>query len=206
MATESEVRNALRGVQEPELKKNIVELGTVRDLPGEGNGVAFTPVLPSPAHPYTNRIPEAARSAVRSLDGAAGEPDSVRHVIAVIRGAPVVTSPRNLAGMVVGKAAGMMRQVEVPILGLIENRGCCLCPGTGNRHRIFGPGDPEAMARERHTPFPGSLPLDPEIASLGDRGEIESYPGERFESISKRIAAPAPTEQEPKMPLRASRS
>jgi hypothetical protein len=59
------------------------------------------------------------------------------------------------------------------------------------------------MARQLHTPFLGRLPIDPEIASLCDRGEVENYAGEMFESVSKRIVELAPAAGAPKMAQKA---
>jgi Mrp family chromosome partitioning ATPase len=114
-------------------------------------------------------------------------------------GVVLVTSPQNLAAMVVRKAAQMVRHVEIPILGLVENMSYFVCPDTGAHHRIFGPSDPAGMARQLHMPFLGCLPIDPEIVSLCDRGEIENYPGKLFDSVSQRIVELAPAADEPKM-------
>jgi ATP-binding protein involved in chromosome partitioning len=113
-------------------------------------------------------------------------------------GVVLVTSPQNLAGMVVRKAAQMIRHAEVPILGLIENMSYYECPDTGKHHRIFGLSDPGAMAETLHMPFLGRLPLDPEIAFLCDRGEIENYPADPFVPMAKRIAELAPLAYPPK--------
>jgi len=119
-------------------------------------------------------------------------------------GVILVTSPQNLAAMVVRKAAQMIRHVDIPILGLVENMSYFVCPDTGKHHQIFGPSDPEAMARDLHMPFLGCLPIDPEITALCDRGEIEAYPDDRFQGISERIVQLAPDAKEPKMAEKSS--
>jgi hypothetical protein len=100
---------------------------------------------------------------------------------------------------VVRKAAQMVRQIEIPILGLLENMSYFVCPDTGNRHWIFGSSNPELMASQLNMPFLGRLPIDPRIASMCDCGQIEQYPGDLFRSISQRIADLAPAAQPPKM-------
>ena len=120
-------------------------------------------------------------------------------------GVVLVTSPQNLAAMVVRKAAQMIRQVEIPLLGLVENMSYFVCPDTGAHHRIFGPSNPEAMAQQLNMPFLGCLPIDPEIAALCDRGEVENYPGELFDPVSRRIVELAPAAGEPKMPAHKSK-
>lgn len=114
-------------------------------------------------------------------------------------GVVLVTSPQKLAGMVVRKAAHMARQMDIPIIGLVENMSYFKCPETGVHHKIFGPSDPESMAKQLNMPFLGRMPIDPEIASLCDRGEVESCSGELFESVSQRIVELAPVAAEPKM-------
>ena len=119
-------------------------------------------------------------------------------------GVVLVTSPQSLAAMVVRKAAGMIRQVGIPILGLVENMSYFVCPDTGVHHRIFGPSDSEAMARQLNMTFLGCLPIDPAVSALCDRGEIESCPGDLFDSVSQRIVKIAPAADAPKMARRAS--
>lgn len=119
-------------------------------------------------------------------------------------GVVLVTSPQNLAGMVVRKAAHMVREIGIPILGLLENMSYFVCPDTGAHHKIFGPSNPESMASQLGMPFLGHLPIDPDIASLCDRGEIENYPGDLFESIAQQIVELAPPAGAPKMQMKAS--
>ena len=119
-------------------------------------------------------------------------------------GVVLVTTPQNLAAMVVRKAARMIRQVGIPILGLVENMSYFVCPDTGAYHRIFGPSDPEAMARQLNMSFLGCLPIDPAVSSLCDRGEIESCPADLFDSVSQRIVKIAPSADAPKMARQAS--
>jgi ATP-binding protein involved in chromosome partitioning len=114
-------------------------------------------------------------------------------------GVVLVTSPQNLAGMVVRKAAQMVRRIEIPILGLLENMSYFVCPDTGNHHNIFGSSNPELMASQLNMPFLGRLPIDPGIASMCDCGQIEQYPGDLFRSISQRIADLAPAARPPKI-------
>jgi hypothetical protein len=111
----------------------------------------------------------------------------------------LVTSPQNLAGMVVRKAAHMVRDIEIPMLGLLENMSYFVCPDTGKRHEIFGPSNAEAMAKGLGVPFLGRLPIDPQVAALCDRGEVENYDGAGFLTIAKRIVELAPAAHRPKM-------
>jgi ATP-binding protein involved in chromosome partitioning len=114
-------------------------------------------------------------------------------------GVVLVTSPQSLAGMVVRKAAQMVRHIEIPVLGLLENMSYFVCPDTGIHHEIFGPSNPELMASQLGMPFLGCLPIDPNITALCDRGQVEQYPGDLFGPISERIVKLAPEASPPKM-------
>jgi Mrp family chromosome partitioning ATPase len=110
-------------------------------------------------------------------------------------GIVLVSSPQGLAGMVVRKAANMARQMQTPILGLIENMSYFECPDTGKRYEIFGPSHAEETARRIGVPFLGRLPIDPEIARLCDAGRIEDYAGELFAPIAQDVARRTPKAQ-----------
>jgi ATP-binding protein involved in chromosome partitioning len=107
-------------------------------------------------------------------------------------GIVLVSSPQDLAGMVVRKAANMARQMGTPILGLIENMSYFECPDTGKRYELFGPSHAEETAQRIGVPFLGRLPIDPEIARLCDAGRIEDYAGQDFSPIARDLARKVP--------------
>lgn len=111
-----------------------------------------------------------------------------------LNGVVLVTSPQGLAGMVVRKAARMAEQLNIPIVGLVENMSYARCPNCGERIDVFGPSKSEQMAKRIDAPFLGRLPLDPALAERCDAGEIEAYPGEAFEPIAERIEERVPEE------------
>jgi hypothetical protein len=55
------------------------------------------------------------------------------------------------------------------------------------------------MAARLGVPLLGRLPLDPKIATLCDRGEIESYPGDVFRPIAERLVELTPAASLPVM-------
>ena len=107
-------------------------------------------------------------------------------------GIVLVSSPQDLAGMVVRKAANMARQMGTPILGLIENMSYFQCPDTGKRYDLFGPSHAEETAHRIGVPFLGRLPIDPEIARLCDAGRIEEYPAAAFAPMAQALVAGLP--------------
>jgi len=110
----------------------------------------------------------------------------------LLSGVVLVSSPQELAEMVVRKAARMARKMQVPLLGLVENMSYFVCPDSGRRYEVFGPSHGEEMAQRLEVPFLGRLPLDPRIAELCDAGNIEDYPAEAFVSVAYALAQTTP--------------
>jgi ATP-binding protein involved in chromosome partitioning len=106
-----------------------------------------------------------------------------------LSGVVLVTSPQDLAGMVVRKAAQMAQVIAIPMLGLVENMSYFVCPDTGKRYDLFGSSHAEALAAQLDIPFLGRLPIDPEIARLCDAGRIEDYALDAFKPIAESIVA-----------------
>lgn len=109
-----------------------------------------------------------------------------------LSGVVLVTSPQDLAGMVVRKAAGMVQHLGAPILGLIENMSYILCPKCGERIEVFGPSQGGATAERLNVPMLGQIPLDPELALHCDGGRIEAYDAADFVPIADSIIARSP--------------
>jgi ATP-binding protein involved in chromosome partitioning len=64
------VLNALRVVLDPDIRRDIVSLGFVKELAVTDGRVSFTIELTNPASPLKDRIREQAVNAVRALPGA----------------------------------------------------------------------------------------------------------------------------------------
>ncbi len=114
-----------------------------------------------------------------------------------ISGIVLVSSPQGLAGMVVRKAARMAQQLEVPLLGLVENMSYFECPDTGKRYDIFGSSHAKDTAQQIGTPFLGRLPIDPQVAKLSDTGLIEDYAADAFAPIAQDLAKRVPEARRP---------
>jgi Mrp family chromosome partitioning ATPase len=90
-------------------------------------------------------------------------------------GVVVVSSPQDLASMIVSKAVNMAKKMDASILGLVENMSYLKCPSCGEELTVFGEPKGEKFAASLGIPFLGSIPLDPRIAQLSDTGRIEDY-------------------------------
>lgn len=104
-------------------------------------------------------------------------------------GVVVVTSPQNLASLVVRKAIKMVRKMNVPILGLVQNMSYLVCPCCGERINIFGNGDARDVARLTGLELLCELPLDPRLAELCDQGRVEEYGTDCFQGLPARLDA-----------------
>jgi predicted RNA-binding Zn-ribbon protein involved in translation (DUF1610 family) len=82
--------------------------------------------------------------------------------------------------LIVNKAVKMARQMNIPILGLIENMSNVVCPNCGEKISLFGISHGEKVAKEFSVPFLGSLSIDPFLAKLCDAGKIEDYESNLF--------------------------
>jgi len=109
-----------------------------------------------------------------------------------LNGVLLVSSPQDLAGMVVAKAASMARQMKAPILGLIENMSYLRCPGCGERIEAFGASHAAAEAAKLRVPLLAQLPLDPALARACDAGQIEAYGGESFQGVVDAVERTVP--------------
>jgi len=109
-----------------------------------------------------------------------------------LSGLVLVTSPQDLAGMVVRKAARMAQHMGAPILGVVENMSYITCPKCGEKIEVFGPSQVLHTTAELGVPLLGRLPLDPELARRCDAGEIEEYGAELFEPIAEKVAERVP--------------
>ncbi len=90
-----------------------------------------------------------------------------------VDGLVVVSTPQGLVEMIVKKAVHMAKQLEIPILGLVENYSYFACPDCQKKVEIFGKSSALKVTEELGITLLGQLPIIPEVAALGDEGKIE---------------------------------
>lgn len=115
---------------------------------------------------------------IDSPPGTGDEPLSVAQLLEDADGAVIVTTPQDVALIDVRKAITFCRQVNLPILGVVENMSGFVCPYCGKNVNIFKVGGGEEMALEMEVPFLGRIPLEPGIVEAGDSGKpfLQYYP------------------------------
>lgn len=102
-----------------------------------------------------------------------------------LTGVIIVTQPQEVAVSDALRSIAMFEQLDVPILGIIENM-------TGD---FFGEGGGEQLAQERNVPFLGRVPLNAEVRKGGDFGrpivvtEPDNPAGEAFRTLAQQVAA-----------------
>ncbi len=112
-----------------------------------------------------------------------------------IGGAIIVSTPQDVALMDSKKGLNMFRQIQVPILGIIENMSYFIAPDTGKRYEIFGHGGAKEAAEQLQINFLGQIPLQSNIREGGDKGlpiTISDPQGEiaqAFSQIAQKVAA-----------------
>ncbi len=104
-----------------------------------------------------------------------------------VDGIIVVTSPQDLVSMIVTKAVKMAQMMNIPILGIVENYSYLRCPDCGKEIKVFGESRLEEVAEKNGLRILAKLPIDPELASLCDKGMIELFEGDYAESIAEQL-------------------
>ncbi len=89
---------------------------------------------------------------------------------APLTGAVIVTTPQDVSLIDARKGLLMFQQVNVPVLGIVENMSYFVCDECGKRHEIFRHGGGRRASEELGVPFLGEVPLDPRVTLGGDQG------------------------------------
>lgn len=101
-------------------------------------------------------------------------------------GIVLVTTPQTMVQTIVKKAVNMAEQLEVPILGVIENMAYIKCPKCGEEINLYG----DKLADKKSyfdLPLLTSLPLEPKNTKLADEGNIELADTTLFTDVIKQI-------------------
>ena len=111
-----------------------------------------------------------------------------------LSGGVIVTLPQLVSLEDARRGMEMFRQLNVPILGVVENMSYLELPD-GSRMDIFGSGGGEQLAKEGDVPFLGTIPIDVKVRAGGDNGrpviveDPKSPAASALRSIAEIIAA-----------------
>lgn len=106
---------------------------------------------------------------IDSPPGTGDEPLTVAQTIPDAE-AVIVTTPQNVSLRDVRKSINFCKQVNMKILGLIENMSGFTCPDCGKKIDLFKTGGGEKTAHNMNVPFLGSIPIIPDIVTACDNG------------------------------------
>jgi ATP-binding protein involved in chromosome partitioning len=112
-----------------------------------------------------------------------------------VAGAVVVTTPQGVSVADVRKAVAMFRQLNIPVLGVVENMSYFVCGHCQERTEIFGHGGGARMAQDLGIPFLGEVPIDTRVRTGGDEGQpiVAAAPdapaAKAFSEVASRVAA-----------------
>jgi Mrp family chromosome partitioning ATPase len=100
-----------------------------------------------------------------------------------VDGIVIVTSPQELVGMIVEKAANMAHMMNIPVLALVENMSYVQCPDCGKEIRVFGESHVEDIAKKHGIETIARLPMHPKLAAACDSGMIELFDGNWLDGL-----------------------
>lgn len=112
-----------------------------------------------------------------------------------LSGGIIVTTPQDVALLDGRKGLAMFKQMEVPVLGFIENMSYFACPHCHERTDVFSHGGGNKLAQEMEVPFLGEIPLDIVVREGGDLGKPVTaidpdHPvSQAFRECAKKVAA-----------------
>ena len=112
-----------------------------------------------------------------------------------VSGAVIVTTPQDIALLDAQRGLKMFQQVNIPVLGLVENMSLHICSHCGHEEPLFGEGGGQKMAIKYGTDLLGALPLNLSIRQQADQGtpvvlvEPDGDISRRYREIARRMAA-----------------
>jgi ATP-binding protein involved in chromosome partitioning len=107
---------------------------------------------------------------VDSPPGTGDEPLSACQLISGLDGVVIVTTPQDVAILDARKSINFVKELKLPVIGVVENMSGFICPHCEKEIDLFGKGGGEKSASELGVPFLGNIPLETEFVKSGDSG------------------------------------
>ena len=85
----------------------------------------------------------------------------------------IVTTPQDLVSMIVKKSINMAKEMNINVLGIVENMSYVVCPKCDEKIYIYGNKDKEEIEKQYSLPLLARIPFDSEMTSLIDEGKVE---------------------------------
>ena len=116
---------------------------------------------------------------IDSPPGTGDEPLTVAQTIPDAK-ALIVTTPQEISLADVRKSINFCRQVDMSILGIVENMSGFVCSHCGEKTNLFKAHGGEALAAKENLRFLASLPIEPEVVRRADEGLLASLNNEKL--------------------------
>ncbi len=102
--------------------------------------------------------------------GSGDEPLSISQQIPDADGVIIVTTPQDVSLLDAQKSINFARQLNLPVIGIVENMSGLICPHCKGQVEIYKRGGGERIAKQYGVPYLGAIPFDPSIVKDGDAG------------------------------------
>ncbi|MDH2902004.1 MAG: Mrp/NBP35 family ATP-binding protein [archaeon] len=99
----------------------------------------------------------------------------------------IVSTPQDLAMLIVRKSINMAKQMNVPIAGLVENMSYMVCPHCSSHIEMFEELGLEKVSGDLKVNFLGKLPFDPQVNRLADKGRLEEYSSSATQEVTRLV-------------------
>ena len=143
---------------------------------------------------------------IDSPPGTGDEQLAVCQSVPDLTGAIVVTTPQQVAVLDARKSLNFARQLDVEILGLVENMSYLICPDCGKHIPVFGTDGGKDLCVEQNIPFLGGIPMELGLQQDEDLGVnwIEKNPdsesAKAFTAIASHIHSTVKFKHSPFVP------
>lgn len=108
---------------------------------------------------------------IDSPPGTGDEPLTIAQFCGKETNAIVVTTPQEVALSDVRKSLSFCNELQLNLLGVVENMSYFVCPHCNEKTEIFGRGKIDEMIKTFKTEILGRIPIEPSVAALSDDGE-----------------------------------
>jgi len=107
-----------------------------------------------------------------------------------VTGAVVITTPQDIALLDAAKGIVMFEQVNVPVLGIVENMSMHVCSQCGHHEAIFGTGGAEKLVSKYNSRLLGQMPLHISLREDLDKGvpTVAQRPDSEFTLLYRQLA------------------
>ena len=104
-----------------------------------------------------------------------------------VDGVVIVTSPQDLVQMIVKKTYYMAKQMNIPIIGVVENYSYLECPDCGKKISVFGESHIDEIAKELGMSVLGKMPINPKLAEMVEAEKFYEVKNEYLKDAVERL-------------------